>query len=158
MITCAFEDGGKASLRHVVIDSLVLKDNQLLMIKRTGKLLEGGKWGLVGGFVDRDETLAQAAAREILEETGWQVKNLQLLTIKDNPNRPKEDRQNISFVYFCEAVEKIGEADWESDDQQWFSFDELPARENIAFDHADSIDLYQNYLAQNLTLPVFAAS
>jgi 8-oxo-dGTP diphosphatase len=146
MITCKFEDGGDALLRHVVIDTIVLKDGKILMVKRTGKLLEGGKWGLVGGFVDRDETLVQAAAREIHEETGWEVKDITLLRVNDDPNRPKEDRQNISFVYFCQAVKKTGEPDWESDDQQWYDLDALPDRESIAFDHADSIDLYKKHL------------
>lgn len=154
MITCAFEDGGTAKLRHVVIDSLVLRGNEILLVKRTGKLLEGGKWGLVGGFVERDESLVQAAAREILEETGWQVTGLSLLTVNDRPDRPAEDRQNISFVYFCQAVEQTGTPDDESDDQQWFPLSALPPTENLAFDHAADIALYLKYRAESLQLPV----
>ncbi|HEY1835474.1 MAG TPA: NUDIX hydrolase [Candidatus Saccharimonadales bacterium] len=156
MITCRFEDGNDALLRHVTVDTLVLKDGKLLMVKRTGKLLEGGKWGLVGGFVDRDETLVEAAKREIFEETGWKVKNVTLLTVNDRPERPKEDRQNISFVYFCQAVKKTGKPDWESDDQQWFALSELPPKASIAFDHAADIALYQKYRHENMGLPVIA--
>jgi 8-oxo-dGTP diphosphatase len=154
MITCAFEDGNAATLRHVAVDTLVIKSNKILLVKRTAKLLEGGKWGLVGGFVERDETTMQAAAREVMEETGWQIKNLILLTINDQPDRPGEDRQNIALVYFGEATEKTGEADWESDDQQWFDWDKLPPDENIAFDHAANIKLYRKYLRENFTLPI----
>lgn len=154
MITCSFEDGGKTSLRHAVVDTLVLQDDKILLVKRTGKLLEGGKWGLVGGFVDRDETLAQAAEREVFEETGWKVSNLTLLAINDKPNRPKEDRQNIAFVYICQATEQTGEPDWESDDIQWYPLNQLPSRENLAFDHADNIELYQRYLRESLALPI----
>jgi 8-oxo-dGTP diphosphatase len=153
MITCKFEDGNDALLRHVVVDTLVLKDNEILMVKRTAKLLEGGKWGIVGGFVELDETTAQAAAREIYEETGWEITNLNLLTIIDNPKR-HEDRQNISFVYFCKAVKQTGTPDWESDEIKWYDLDDLPPREQIAFDHADSIDLYKKYLKQKLSLPI----
>jgi 8-oxo-dGTP diphosphatase len=154
MISCTFEDGNQASLRHTVVDVLVIKDNAILMVKRTAKLLEGGKWGVVGGYVERDETTAQAVAREVMEETGWQLKNLQLLTIRDNPDRPHEDRQNISFVYLAEAVGQTGQPDWESDEVKWFPLDNLPPREQIAFDHAASIDLYARYLKENFTLPV----
>jgi len=70
MITCTFENGNRASLRHVVVDNLVLQGDRILLVKRAVQLIEGGKWGLVGGFVDRDETIRQAAAREIMEETG----------------------------------------------------------------------------------------
>ncbi len=153
MITCAFEDGNKASLRHVVVDTLVLQDNKILLVKRTAKLLEGGKWGVIGGFMERDETISQAAEREIHEETGWKVKDMTLLTIVDRPERPQEDRQNISFVYFCTATEKTGEPDWESDDQQWFPLDELPPAEQLAFDHGSHIKVYQKYLKESLSLP-----
>lgn len=144
MITCAFEDGTPATLRHVTVDVLVFNSqNQLLLIKRTGKLLEGGKWGLVGGFVDRDETLLQAAAREVQEESGYEVHDLQLLTIRDNPDRPHEDRQNISFVYTAKAGAKIANSDWEVDDVQWFDLHDLPPKNQIAFDHYANIELYQ---------------
>lgn len=150
MLKCTFEDGNEATqgLRHVVVDTLVLDGTKILLIKRTGKLLEGGKWGLVGGFVDRDENLHEAVVREVMEETGFTVKNISLFRIKDNPNRPSEDRQNVSFVFTCEAVEKIGESDWEVDDQKWFELSEVPEKEMIAFDHAEDIQLYMKHIKE----------
>src|SRR5476651_1613578 len=145
MINCSFEDGNIGKLRHVIIDALVLKDGKVLMVKRTAKLLEGGKWALVGGYVERDETTKQAVARETLEETGWKVKDLTLLRVNDSPNRPHEDRQNVAFVYFGTATEKVGEPDWESDEQKWFDWSELPPDTEIAFDHFENIKLYQKY-------------
>ena len=59
MITCIFENGGKASFRHVVLHAIVERDGQIILEKRTGKLLETGKWALPGGFLDRDETAAK---------------------------------------------------------------------------------------------------
>ena len=153
MISCTFEDGGKGLLRHTVIDVLVLKENKLLLEKRTKKLLEGGKWALVGGFVNRDETLVQAVEREIFEETGYRVKDITFLTINDSPNRPHEDRQNISFVYFCTALGKEGGSDWEVDDQKWYEFDNLPNENEIAFDHYKNIRLYLKYKNGELKIP-----
>ena len=97
MIVCEFEDGGKSKLRHVVVDTIVTRGNQILLVKRIKTISEGGKWGLVGGFIDRNETIKQAAAREVFEETGWRIENLKLLRLKDWPDRLHEDRQNISF-------------------------------------------------------------
>lgn len=143
MITCTFEDGRSGSKRHVVVDVLVIKDAQVLMVKRASHLLfEAGKWGIVGGFVDRDETIMQAAAREVFEETGYRIHNLRLLTIRDNPDRPHEDRQNISFVFFCDAGKKEGMPDDESTEQKWFDLDKLPPIEEIAFDHYENIQDY----------------
>lgn len=143
MIKCTFENNGRDSLRHAVIDALVLNSkNEVLMVKRVNKFLEGGKWALIGGFVERDETLSEAVAREIREESGWEVADVRLLRIVDNPNRPNEDRQNISFVYTCQAVRKTGEADAESTEQKWFKLNKLPPKKQIAFDHFEDIKFY----------------
>lgn len=115
---------------------------------------EDGKWGLLGGFVDRDENLKEAAAREVMEESGYKVKNIQLLTVRDNPDRPKEDRQNISFIFICEATEKVGESDWEVDDQQWFDFKSIPSELEMAFDHYKNIELYLEHLDKKIDLPI----
>ena len=130
-------------MRHVTVDALVFNQKeQILLIKRNMKLSEGGKWALPGGYADRDETLIEGAAREIMEETGWKVKNIELLRIVDSPNRPKEDRQNIAFFYTAEAVEKTGEPDWESDDVKWFDLSYLPTETEMAFDHLENIRFY----------------
>ncbi len=146
MITCNFEDGNKAKLRHTVVDVLVLKDNQILLEKRNNKLVEGGKWALVGGYMERDETIIDAVKRETLEETGYKIKNIKLLTIIDNPNRPGDDRQNIAFVYTCNVDKKVSESDWEVDELKWFNLNNLPPKNKIAFDHYQDIEIYLNSL------------
>ncbi len=158
MIACTFENGGQASLRHVVVDCLILKDGKILLVKRAARLLEGGKWGLAGGFAERDETMAQAATREVLEETGWQIKDLTLIRVIDNPERPHEDRENVVFVYFATATQKTGEPDNESDEQRWFALSELPPPAQIAFDHLGNINLYREYLGKPFILPVIGTT
>ncbi len=153
MITCFFEDSNKVNLRHATVNTIVLSDGKILLGKRAAKLLEAGKWGLTGGFIDRDETITQAAAREVYEESGWTIKDLTLLTIRDNPDRPNEDRQNIDFVFFASAIEQTGTPDWESDEIRWFALDDLPPIDQIAFDHASDIELYKRYIKEGFSLP-----
>lgn len=154
MITCNFENGRQVNLRHVVVDTLVLKGDKVLLTKRAPQLLEGGKWALAGGYVDRDETIQEAVRREILEETGHEITNLQLLKVVDSPHRPRENnRQNISFVFFCEAGEQVGEMDHEVTELRWFDLEDLPAREEIAFDHLESINSYKKWKQQPYPLP-----
>jgi ADP-ribose pyrophosphatase YjhB (NUDIX family) len=145
MIKCEFENGNKASLRHLVVHAIVIKENKILLEKRASHLLEGGKWALPGGFVDRDETAEEATLRELREETGWTGKVLQLLRINTNPNRPHEDRQNIALDYIVEPIEQVGVGDQEVSDLEWFSLDNLPTADNLAFDHKESIELYLAY-------------
>lgn len=154
MISCTFEDGNQSSLRHVTVGCLVIKEGSILLAKRSQGLLEAGKWCLLGGFVDRDETTSEAGIRETLEESGWRIGNLVLLRINDNPNRPHEDRQNIDFIYIADALEGVGDTDWESEEVRWFPLDSLPPKDQIAFDHADSIELYKRYIISSFALPV----
>jgi len=140
MITCIFKNYFNTSLRHLVVDSLVIKDKKILLVKRAGKYLETGKWALPGGFVERDETLKQAALREVWEETGYQAKLIKLLTIIDNPNRRHDNYQNITFVYLVKALKKIQSHDSEISQVKWFDLNNLPKASEIAFDHLEIIN------------------
>lgn len=158
MITCQFENGNTASLRHVTVNAIVVKDEKILLAKRgtyKGKsLLESGKWALIGGFMDRDENLEQALKREVMEEAGWIIDNLKLFHIKDYPDRPAEDRQNVEFVFIVEAIERKTSHDEEVSRLQWYEINTLPTKETIAFDHGDDLDLYKKYLEKNFSTPI----
>lgn len=144
MLTCYFEDGHKALLRHVVVHGVVIKDGKILLTKRAGNLLETGKWCLPGGYMDRDETLVQGIEREVLEETGWKVKNVEFMSFIDNPDRPNDgERQNIGINFICQAAEQVGESDHEVSEQKWYDLDKLPPADQIAFDHGLVIDEYR---------------
>jgi 8-oxo-dGTP diphosphatase len=160
MITCTFEDKGSAALRHVTVDNIVLnkKKDQILLVKRAKHLLEGGKYGLVGGFVDRDETLEQAAMREIKEETGYESIVHTFFRVKDNPTRMNDaERQNIAFVFICEATESVQTKDDESEYVGWFDLEKLPLPEHWAFDHYDDVAHYLKYVKHPFTLPLMTS-
>ncbi len=158
MITCYFENGSKDSLRHVTVAVIIVKGKKVLLGKRgtlNGKpILESGKWALIGGFVDRDETFIEAAKREVMEETRLQIDNLKLFRIVDNPNRPNEDRQNISVVFVATSVKGTSEINEETTDLDWFDLDNLPPKEQIAFDFYDCLELYKKYLKEEFPIPV----
>jgi 8-oxo-dGTP diphosphatase len=154
MITCAFENGNAAKLRHVVVHCIVEKDGCLLLGKRTGDILESGKWGVPAGFLDRDETVEQCALRELLEETGWKGEVVSLFRINSSPDRPHEDRQNVSVEFIVKPIEKVGEPDHESSKVEWIPIDKLIPFEDFAFDHGESIKLYLQYRQKPFPLPL----
>jgi 8-oxo-dGTP diphosphatase len=158
MITCTFENNSKTSLRHITVNAIIVKDNQILLGKRgtfKGKpILESGKWGLIGGFFDRNENLIQAVKREVAEESGWEIDNIILFRINDNPARPREDRQNVDMIFIANAIKQTKTSDEEVSKLQWFDLDKLPSKDEIAFDHGDSIELYKKYLKESFPLPV----
>lgn len=153
MITCTFEDGNTNNLRHIAVGCIVTRDNEILLARRNMRLSEGGKWCLPGGYMDMGESTLEAARREVKEETGWDIDNLQLLGINDNPARP-DPRQTVDFIYVAEAIAQTGETDWETEETAWFPLTSLPEAGEIAFDHLDSINLYINYLREPFILPI----
>lgn len=155
MVTCTFENGNQNNLRHVTVVCLMVKDDKLLLAKRAEGLVEAGKWGPVGGYMEFNETTQSAAKREALEESGWEITNLRLLRINDNPAR--EERQNVDFIYIADAVKEVGGHDWESAEVKWFPLDELPPQDQIAFDHIENIELYKKHLQSPIQLPVLGA-
>jgi len=154
MITCTFENGNTNSLRHVVVHMIVEKDGCLLLEKRDGPILETGKWSLPAGFLERDETAAECAVRELKEETGWIGEVVQLFKINTNPYRPHEDRQNITIEFIVKPIKKVGEKDWESSQVEWIPFDKLLPYEAYAFDHGETIRQYLEFRKKSFSLPI----
>lgn len=155
MITCQFENGTSANLRHAVVHALVEQQGKLLLVKRADGMLEGGKWALPGGFIDRDETAAQAVLRELREETGWTGTVLTLLQVNTLPDRPHEDRQNIAFDFVIRPDRQVSQPDQETAAMEWVPLDRLEPLDRYAFDHGDSIALYRKYRQQAFPAPVW---
>jgi ADP-ribose pyrophosphatase YjhB (NUDIX family) len=159
MITCHLENGDEVGLRHVVVAAIIVRQGKVLLEKRgtfNGKpMLESGKWALVGGFFDRDETLIDAVSRESIEEVGVELKNHILFAIVDNPYRLRDgQRQNVSVVYVCEAGKSTPVESEEVAETKWFDLDNLPSKEEMAFDFHQILQLYRKYLKEKFPLPV----
>jgi 8-oxo-dGTP diphosphatase len=112
--------------------ALVEGKARLLLIQRKHEPFQGS-WALPGGFVEMDEDLPEAAARELAEETGLRNIPLEQLRAFGKPGRDPRGR-TITIVYFG-----IAGTDWQqakaADDAatvQWFDIDNLPP---MAFDH-----------------------
>ncbi|WP_102345020.1 NUDIX hydrolase [Bacillus sp. Marseille-P3661] len=60
---------------------LVVKNNKWLVVKKRYGGLKG-KWSLPAGFVDKSETVDEAAIREVLEETGIRCRVTGLLAMR----------------------------------------------------------------------------
>lgn len=153
MITCTFEDGRTALLRHLTVGTIVEKDDKLLLVKRAEHLLEGGKWCMPGGYMSRDETLEECAGRETREETGYEVEIGELFFLNSNPNRPKEDRQNVDVWFLGKIKNKLTEPDSEVSDVQWFTISEMEGKD-LAFDQPMILDWYKKYIQGSVKLPI----
>jgi 8-oxo-dGTP diphosphatase len=70
---------------------------KVLLIKRKNPPYQNC-WALPGGFVEMNETIRNAAFRELKEETGIYVKELNFVGVFDNPERDSRGRV-ISHAY-----------------------------------------------------------
>jgi 8-oxo-dGTP diphosphatase len=91
-----------------------------------------GSWALPGGFVEKGERVQEAARRELCEETGLRLGDLELLGVYDTPGRDPRG-QTVSIVYIARLGDErpvLGGDD--ASDARWFPVDSLP---DLAFDH-----------------------
>jgi len=107
---------------------------KILLVKR-GLPPFKGRWALPGGFVHIDESVDDAALRELHEETGVAKVFLEQLYTFGAPNRDPRGRV-VSVAYY--ALVKLSDsrllASTDASDARWFPAGDPPA---LAFDHAD---------------------
>lgn len=121
----------------VVIFSLVDEELRVLLVKRKHPPF-AGRWAIPGGFVQIDESLEAAAARELEEETGVTDVYMEQLYTFGDPGRDPRTRV-ITVAYFAlvpySAIQhRPGE---EASETAWFPMSDLP---DLAFDHAKILD------------------
>lgn len=125
----------------VTVDIVIFRLNdhvpEVLLIERANPPYRG-QWALPGGFVDKDEPLDHAAARELQEETG--LKNIlltQMHTFGDPGRDPRGHTVSVVYVgYLPEGL--VAKAGDDAAAVKWFLPDKLPP---MAFDHGHIIEM-----------------
>src|SRR5438046_3520781 len=107
---------------------------KLLLIERGLEPFKG-RWALPGGFVRVDETLDDAARRELVEETGLKKVFLeQLYTFGTVDRDPRERVVSVAYFALVNLAEHPATGASDASEAAWFSVARPPA---LAFDHAE---------------------
>ncbi len=107
---------------------------KVLLIER-GLAPFKGAWALPGGFVRVDETIDDAARRELLEETGLSNVYLeQLYTFGAVDRDPRERVVSIAYYALVKLSEHPAAGATDASDAKWFPVNSIP---NLAFDHSE---------------------
>ena len=108
------------------------KHLQVLLIRRKDVPFKNW-WALPGGFlrvspreeylpIQSEETLSEAAARELEEETGLSNAHLELLGTWSEPDRDPRDRViSVAFLALVQADKQTLRADTDASDAAWFT-------------------------------------
>jgi len=122
----------------VVVFALDEHDLQAMLIQRDLAPF-AGNWALPGGFVRVEETLDDAAARELREETGLHDIYLeQLYTFGAVERDPRERVVTAAYYALVNLAGHAVQASTDACRAAWFSVNDLPA---LAFDHRQILDV-----------------
>src|SRR6267142_4594456 len=98
-----------------------------------------GRWALPGGFVRVDETLDDAARRELEEEAG--LKNVfleQLYSFGEVERDPRERVVSVAYYALVKLSEHEAKAATDAANARWFAISRIP---KLAFDHAEILSM-----------------
>ena len=151
----------------VVAFTMRQDDLAVLLIRRKSDPFKGS-WALPGGFVNENEPLVRAAARELYEETSISGLKLEQLGAYGDPGRdPRGHTITVAFLSFVVA-EVTPTAKDDAAEAAWLPFRSLDIgeaksktkakgkkkKEPLAFDHARIIRHAHRRLVRHLDDPV----
>jgi 8-oxo-dGTP diphosphatase len=121
----------------IVVFGLDEDDLQVMLIQRDLPPFEG-EWALPGGFVRVEETLEEAARRELVEETGLKDIYLeQLYTFGAVERDPRERVVTVAYYALVNLEGHVVQASTDARNAAWFPVSDLP---KLAFDHQQILD------------------
>ena len=120
----------------VTADCIVITkeaEPKVLLIER-GEDPFKGCWAFPGGFLNMDETTEQCAIRELEEETGMKIQELQQIGAYSRVDRDPRGRTiTVAYLAIIDAtVDVTGQDD--AAKAEWWPLSDLP---HLAFDHYD---------------------
>jgi ADP-ribose pyrophosphatase YjhB (NUDIX family) len=106
----------------IIVGGVLEKDGKYLLVQEAQEKCYG-KWNLPAGHLDPNETIFEAAKREIKEESGLDV---ELTGVCQIGNKKLEDDVFVSVIFSTKVLG--GDIKFDPDeilDVKWFSYEEL---------------------------------
>ena len=116
--------------------ALVEDDEGRLLLTRRAHEPFKGRWDIPGGFLDEDEHPLDGVRRELREETGLEVEPVDFLGVWMDRYGGDSTAEATLNLYWTARVTggEAAPAD-DVDDLRWFERDQLPERDELAFEN-----------------------
>lgn len=104
----------------VTAGAIVFNDSgQVLLLKH--RFRAGSGWGLPGGFLEAGEQPLEALRRELREEIGMEIKDVEVFA-----TRSFRKPQQVEVLFLCRANGSPQPRNMEVELAEWFSLNSLP--------------------------------
>jgi 8-oxo-dGTP diphosphatase len=108
--------------RFTVTTGAVIEDAQGRVLLLQHRFRPGSGWGIPGGFMQAGEQPEAALRRELREEVGIELEQIELAFV-----RALERYQQVELTFRCTARGAASPQALEVQQAAWFTLDELPA-------------------------------
>lgn len=110
----------------ITVSAIFQKKDKTLLMKRWNTGYMDGKWALVSGHVESEESLKQALIREVEEEIGLNIRESDLSYICGI--RSKENNNYINFYFLINNFDGniVNKEPNKCKVLKWFAINELP--------------------------------
>jgi ADP-ribose pyrophosphatase YjhB (NUDIX family) len=131
----------------VDVRGAVFRDGKILLVKEK---IDGG-WTLPGGWADPGQSPSEAAAREVFEEAGFEVRVVKLAAVYDrskHPHLPPMPFHLYKLFFLCEITGGQAQESHETTGVAFFAEDAIPEPLSISrtlpFQIARMFEHYRN--------------
>jgi 8-oxo-dGTP diphosphatase len=111
----------------VGVGGVVISGGRVLLVRRGAPPLEG-QWSIPGGMLELGETVFEGVRRELAEETGMEVRVVDLIEVFERISLDGEGKPKYHFVvldYLCEPVQGDACAGSDAEEVAWVLVEEL---------------------------------
>jgi len=113
---------------HLGAYCIIIKNSKILLIKKTRGPYTG-KWDLPGGKIEFGEKIVNTLKREVLEETGYKIKNITFLDFREAFENNNNGEYHLFGIFFKAEISggrinKVGD-NLDSGGAYWVNLKEL---------------------------------
>jgi ADP-ribose pyrophosphatase YjhB (NUDIX family) len=132
----------------VEVRGAVFEGERVLLVRERSD----GRWTLPGGWVDVNDSPAQAVEREILEESGYRARAVKLAALLDKNRHPHPPGINhiYKLLFLCERLGGTATPSAETDAVDFFALGALPELSRGRILESQIARLYQHQLQREL--------